>query len=60
MNVCLSDFQHDPDYSCVYVTLTTDNDVKGYGLTFTVGRGNEVGKASWHLANYNMQSSAEL
>jgi L-fuconate dehydratase len=38
-----SDAVHkDPDYSCVYVTLRTDGALDGYGLTFTLGRGNEV------------------
>jgi len=37
--------QHsDPDYSCTYVVLkTNEDDYKGYGLTFTLGRGNEIG-----------------
>ena len=38
-----SDSVHvDPDYSAAYVILTTDADVEGHGLTFTVGRGNEI------------------
>lgn len=32
----------DPDYSAVYITLHTDTDLVGHGLTFTIGRGNEV------------------
>jgi L-fuconate dehydratase len=32
----------DPDYSAAYVILRTDGDVEGHGLTFTIGRGNEV------------------
>lgn len=33
----------DPDYSAAYVILDTDTDeLKGHGLTFTIGRGNEV------------------
>ena len=32
----------DPDYSASYVTLTMDNGCKGYGLAFTIGRGNEI------------------
>ncbi|XP_055921561.1 mitochondrial enolase superfamily member 1-like [Eupeodes corollae] len=40
-----SDAMHiDPDYSCVYVTLELKNATKGYGLTFTLGRGTEVVK----------------
>ena len=33
-----------PQYSCVYVILGTDNEdlPAGYGLTFTLGRGNEI------------------
>jgi len=38
-----SDAVHkDPDYSCVYVILHTDDGSEGFGLTFTLGRGNEV------------------
>jgi L-fuconate dehydratase len=34
----------DPDYSAAYVVLKTDSPVglEGHGLTFTIGRGNEV------------------
>ncbi|KQY43556.1 MULTISPECIES: L-fuconate dehydratase [Rhizobium/Agrobacterium group] len=33
----------DPDYSAAYVTLDTDTDgLSGHGLTFTIGRGNEI------------------
>ncbi len=32
----------DPDYSAAYVILKTDGDLEGHGLTFTIGRGNEV------------------
>ncbi len=32
----------DPDYSAAYVILQTDSDFKGHGLTFTIGRGNEI------------------
>ncbi|MEO6014001.1 MAG: L-fuconate dehydratase [Devosia sp.] len=32
----------DPDYSAAYVVLETDGAQEGHGLTFTIGRGNEV------------------
>ena len=33
----------DPDYSAAYVILETDvPDLSGHGLTFTIGRGNEI------------------
>ncbi|PYV43928.1 MAG: fuconate dehydratase [Acidobacteria bacterium] len=34
----------DPDYSAAYVVLRTDNSMglEGHGLTFTIGRGNEI------------------
>src|SRR5262245_8469913 len=33
----------DPDYSAAYVILTTnDASLEGHGLTFTIGRGNEI------------------
>jgi len=43
-----SDAVHkDPDYSCVYVKLLTNSkDTTGFGLTFTLGRGNEIVKAT--------------
>src|SRR5579872_2594634 len=32
-----------PDYSATYVVLSTDDpELEGYGLTFTIGRGNEI------------------
>jgi len=34
------------DYSATYVTLETDGPLVGHGLTFTNGRGNEIGVAS--------------
>ena len=38
-----SDAVHtDPDYSAAYVVLKTDSGLEGHGLTFTIGRGNEV------------------
>jgi L-fuconate dehydratase len=38
-----SDAVHvDPDYSAAYVVLRTDAGLEGHGLTFTIGRGNEV------------------
>jgi len=40
-----SDAMHtDPDYSATYVVLSTDHGdgLEGHGLTFTIGRGNEV------------------
>ena len=34
---------HDPDYSAAYVILSTDQPrLEGHGLTFTIGRGNEI------------------
>lgn len=32
----------DPDYSAAYVVLETDGPHEGHGLTFTIGRGNDV------------------
>src|SRR3990172_1377603 len=40
-----SDAMHpDPDYSAAYVILRTDHPdgLEGHGLTFTIGRGNEL------------------
>ncbi len=32
----------DPDYSAAYVILKTNSQLEGHGLTFTIGRGNEL------------------
>lgn len=32
----------DPDYSAAYVILKTDGPHQGHGLTFTIGRGNDI------------------
>ena len=33
----------DPDYSAAYVTILTSNpDITGYGITFTLGAGNDI------------------
>jgi L-fuconate dehydratase len=32
----------DPDYSAAYVVLETDGAYQGHGLSFTIGRGNEI------------------
>jgi L-fuconate dehydratase len=37
-----------PDYSAAYVTLRTDTDLTGRGMTFTIGRGTEVVVAAIH------------
>lgn len=38
-----SDAMHtDPDYSAAYVILHTDSAYEGHGMTFTIGRGNEL------------------
>jgi L-fuconate dehydratase len=31
-----------PDYSAAYVVLTTDSELTGHGMTFTIGRGTEI------------------
>lgn len=43
----------DPDYSAAYVTLhTNDSSLEGHGLTFTIGRGNEVCVAAVEALKY--------
>ena len=33
----------DPDYSATYVTIrTNDPNLKGYGIAFTIGKGNDI------------------
>ena len=39
----------DPDYSAAYVILRTDASLEGHGLTFTIGRGNDVQLAAIRL-----------
>ena len=44
----------DPDYSAAYVILMTDSDngFEGHGLTFTIGRGNELCTAAIHSLSH--------
>ena len=44
----------DPDYSAAYVTLKTDHPdgLEGHGLTFTIGRGNELCVAAIKSLSY--------
>src|SRR6266850_2157466 len=45
----------DPDYSATYVVLETDNPgLRGYGLTFTNGRGNEICVAAVHALKHHL------
>ena len=35
--------RHSKDYSSAYIVLNTDDEqLKGYGMTFTIGRGNDI------------------
>lgn len=43
----------DPDYSAAYVVLETDRPgLSGHGLTFTIGRGNEICCAAIHALSH--------
>ncbi|XP_011312837.1 mitochondrial enolase superfamily member 1-like isoform X2 [Fopius arisanus] len=43
LNADGSDAMHtDPDYSCAYVMIKLENNLEGFGLTFTLGRGTEI------------------
>ncbi|MFL6121365.1 enolase C-terminal domain-like protein, partial [Actinophytocola sp.] len=42
----------DPDYSAAYVVLRTDDGPDGYGLAFTIGRGNDVQAAAIHALRH--------
>src|SRR5215510_13380563 len=45
----------DPDYSATYVVLETDRTgLRGYGLTFTNGRGNEISVAAVHALKHHL------
>ena len=37
----------DCDYSSAYVEIKTDSDLVGYGMTFTIGRGNDIVRDSY-------------
>ncbi len=39
----------DPDYSAAYVAFETDGGPEGHGLTFTIGRGNDLCRAAIDL-----------
>ncbi len=39
----------DPDYSAAYVALETSHGLEGHGLTFTIGRGNDLCRAAIDL-----------
>lgn len=47
----------DPDYSATYVILETDDPggLRGYGLTFTNGRGNEVSVAAVRALEHHLR-----
>lgn len=42
----------DPDYSAAYVILRTDQQLEGHGLTFTIGRGNQLCVAAIEAMEY--------
>lgn len=46
----------DPDYSATYIVLETDDPggLRGYGLTFTNGRGNEICVAAVHALKHHV------
>ena len=52
----------DPDYSAAYVVLRTDADdgLEGHGLTFTIGRGNEVVRRGDRARSRRSSSGATL
>ncbi len=57
-----SDALNQGDYSATYVTLETDSGLRGYGLTFTNGRGNELCVAAVRALAHHVvgRSLAEL
>src|SRR5215831_1669359 len=50
----------DPDYSATYIVLETDGPggLRGYGLTFTNGRGNEICVAAVHALKHHLLGHA--
>lgn len=48
-----------PDYSAAYVIIkTNDDNLRGYGLTFTIGRGNEICVAAINALSYLVKGYA--
>src|SRR6185312_16493959 len=48
----------DPDYSAAYVILRTDQaGLEGHGLTFTIGRGNDLCVAAVHALQYLLRGA---
>jgi L-fuconate dehydratase len=45
----------DPDYSAAYVVLETDTALEGHGLTFTIGRGNDLCAAAIDMLAAKLQ-----
>src|SRR5258705_264795 len=49
----------DPDYSAAYVVLKTNRPgLEGHGLTFTIGRGNELCVAAIHSLSYLLKGKS--
>ncbi|ANN19369.1 fuconate dehydratase [Amycolatopsis orientalis] len=48
----------DPDYSAAYVVLHTDGGPDGYGLAFTIGRGNDVQAAAIRALEHHVVGRA--
>lgn len=47
-----SALQHtDPDYSAAYVVIHTACGLKGFGFTFTLGKGTQIGEVCGFCAN---------
>lgn len=44
-----------PDYSAAYVILETDGEQRGYGMTFTIGRGTEIVVAAIHALTHHVK-----
>ncbi len=44
-----------PDYSAAYVILQTDGELRGHGMTFTIGRGTEVVVAAIHALAHHVK-----
>lgn len=53
-----SDAMHtDPDYSVCYVVIClNDRDIKGFGLTFTLGRGTEIVRAAVNSMKFLLEN----
>jgi hypothetical protein len=48
------------DYSSAYVTLLSDSDLVGHGMTFTIGRGNDIVRLFFFFFLYLLETHPNI